>query len=289
LSAPAGKAGATRIIYIKKKGGHGGHHGGAWKVAYADFVTAMMALFMVMWLLAQTDQETRQQLSEYFRTGMFSGATNLTQGGSGVLDRGFLDVNDAEPAIPRTDPGLKMAARKIQEAVAKASKDLKITNLDSHVRIKVTEDGMLIQLVDGGEDLLFDRSSAKLKSNTIEVLKRLGEVLGRLPNALQIHGHTDARMFPKGSGRNNWELSFDRADAARDILEESGLRAGQIAGVFAHGSTVPFNPRDPLAPENRRISILAVRLGTERNIELGQPLEDLPAEKPEKGRRAKPR
>jgi chemotaxis protein MotB len=275
VSAAAGKGGATRIIYIKKKGGHGGgHHGGAWKVAYADFVTAMMALFMVMWLLAQTDQETRQQLSEYFRTGMFSGATNITQGGTGVLERGFLDVAGQEPAIPKTDPGLKMAQRKLEAAVKQAGDDFKIKDLDAHVRIKVTQDGLLVQLVDGGKDLLFDRSSAALKPNTIELLKRLAEILGRIPNALQIHGHTDARMFPKGSGRNNWELSFSRADAARDILEQSGLRTGQVSGVFAHGSTVPFNAADPLAPENRRISILAVRAGAEKNVELGQPVED---------------
>jgi chemotaxis protein MotB len=118
--------------------------------------------------------------------------------------------------------------------------------------------------LDGGQNLLFDSSSAELKPKLVEILSKIAPVLARLSNQIQVHGHTDARPFPAGSNRSNWQLSFERADRARAVLEKSGLRQGQVSGVFAHGATALMKPDEPFAAENRRLSILAVRRGMEK-------------------------
>ncbi|HEY2407777.1 MAG TPA: flagellar motor protein MotB [Polyangiaceae bacterium] len=267
----ASTSGGPRVIIIKKKSkGHAAHHGGAWKVAYADFVTAMMALFMVMWLLAQTDQVTKSELSEYFRTGVFSGAPSVLNGGTGIQNKAFLDtVGDAHTQPEQVS--FERVSLAVRAQLAKmSSEDPKLKDMASQLKVSVTDDGLLIQILDGGKDLLFDLSSAELKPKLVEILAKIAPLLARLDNQIQVHGHTDARPFPAGSGHSNWELSFDRADRARAVLEKNGLRADQISGVFAHGSTSLFNPKDPLAPENRRLSILAVRRGMENVAARGQ-------------------
>lgn len=252
----------ARVIIITKKAKGEAHHGGAWKVAYADFVTAMMALFIVLWLLSQTDQETRQKLSEYFRTGMFSGAPALVMGGSGVSDGAFLDAKGG--VLQFEQQSLLNGAEAVREAVMQAVKNnSELAGLMKDVDIKVTEQGLLIQILDGSQDLLFDLSSAELKPRLKTLLEALAPVLGKLKNQIQVHGHTDARPFPAAAGRSNWELSFDRANNARRSLESHGLRPAQLSGVFAHGSVSPYVPENPLDPRNRRLSILAVRRGAE--------------------------
>ena len=260
-----GSGGGPKVIIIRKKAkGHAAHHGGSWKVAYADFVTAMMALFMVLWLLSQTDQETRQKLSEYFRTGLFAGAPSVLNGGSGVQDRAFFDVVGRSTMQPESSAfeRVALAVRAQMQRIAEENPDLK--QLSSNVKVAVTEDGLLITIVDGGNDLLFDLSSSELKPRLVQLLERLAPILARLDNDIQVHGHTDARPFPKGSVRSNWQLSFERADAARSVLEGAGLRKGQVAGVFAHGDTALHNSKEPFAPENRRLALLAVRRGLEK-------------------------
>ena len=262
-AAPGG--GGPKVIIIKKKAkGHGGHHGGAWKVAYADFVTAMMALFMVMWLLSQTDQETRQKLSEYFRTGMFSGAPSVLNGGSGVQDRAFFDVVGRSSMQPEAAAfeQIALAVRAKMQRTTDENPELK--DLAKNVRVSVTEDGLLITIIDGGKDLMFDSSSSELRPRLVALLEVLAPVLAQLDNQIQVHGHTDARSFPKGSNRTNWQLSFERADNARAVLERSGLRKGQVAGVFAHGDSALINSKEPFAAENRRLALLAVRRGLEK-------------------------
>lgn len=258
----------AKVIIIKKKSKTEAHHGGAWKVAYADFVTAMMALFIVLWLLSQTDQESRQKLSEYFRTGLFSGAPSVVMGGSGVADKGYLDGKDA--VLQLDSRGLKSAAKSVKQALLAAAKNNPglTKQIRKNVRVQVTEEGLLIQILDGGEDLLFDLSSSELKPALVEVLRAVGPALGNLNNELQVHGHTDARPFPEGSSRSNWLLSFERADAARRALEGFGVREGQIAGVFAHADRSLYVPENPEANENRRLAILAVREGA--NLAGGQ-------------------
>jgi chemotaxis protein MotB len=277
--APTGGGGPKVIIIKKKAKGHGGHHGGAWKVAYADFVTAMMALFMVMWLLSQTDQETRQKLSEYFRTGMFSGAPSVLSGGSGLQDRAFFDVVGRSTMQPETAAfeQIALAVRAKMQRTTDENPELK--DLAKNVRVSVTADGLLITIVDGGNDLMFDLSSSELKPKLIALLEKLAPIVGQLDNQIQVHGHTDGRPFPKGSTRSNWQLSFERADNARAVLEASGLRKGQVAGVFAHGNSSLLNAKEPFASENRRLAILAVRRGLETVAAKGsgRKLDTLPA------------
>jgi chemotaxis protein MotB len=252
----------ARIIVITKKVKGGAHHGGAWKVAYADFVTAMMALFMVLWLLSQTDQVTKQKLSEYFRTGMFQGAPSVVMGGSGIQENGFLDTNAG--VLQFEAKTLQTGAESIAEALQDAQKtNSELSGLIKQVDVHLNDQGLMIQIIDGGDDLLFDLSSSELKPKLKQLLALIAPILAKLKNQVQIHGHTDARPFPPGVARTNWDLSYERADAARRALEENGLVPGQVVGVFAHGSSSPFVKDDPFSSRNRRLTILAVRRGTE--------------------------
>jgi chemotaxis protein MotB len=256
------------IIIVKKVKGHAGHHGGAWKVAYADFVTAMMALFIVLWLLSQTDQSSRQRISQYFRTGVLSGSNSVLSGGTGVEDKGFLDVKGTN-AAPTEEQRLKDAEGSIRKqlaAIAANNKDF--AALGGHIQVTVTDFGLLVQIMDGGDDLIFDLSSAELKPALVKVLTELAPILATLDNQLQVHGHTDGRPFPAGSTRSNWSLSFERADRARAVLEKAGVKPGQITGVFAHASNAPL-VKDSMAPSNRRLAILAVRKGFEAALAYG--------------------
>jgi chemotaxis protein MotB len=288
--APSG--GGGKIVIIKKVvKGHAAHHGGAWKVAYADFVTAMMALFMVLWLLSQTDQETRTELSEYFRTGVFSGAPSILNGGSGIQNKAFFDVVGSAHTQPEQVMFERVSLAVRAQLTQMAGEDPQIKQVGEQIKVSVTEEGLLIQILDGGQNLLFDLSSAELKPKLVDILSRIAPVLARLDNQIQVHGHTDARPFPTGSGRSNWQLSFERADRARAVLEKSGLRAGQVSGVFAHGATALMNPDEPFAPENRRLSILAVRRGMEKVAARGQSTDpsDAPKAKPKTDSKAEPK
>jgi chemotaxis protein MotB len=253
-----------RIVF-KKKSGHAAHHGGAWKVAYADFVTAMMALFMVLWLLTQADLKLRQQIAQYFRSpGVLQGGTMLSTEANEARSREpkvvSVDVTivqgDAE------DDFLRGKGRELQEAIERgAAEDPAMAEIKDQVVVQVTDAGLSIQVVDKNKQLLFDLSSAELKPAVVELLKRIAHVLGRMPNPIQVGGHTDARPYPLQASMTNWELSFRRADAARRILEQHGLREGQFARVLAFAEREPIVPSDPMADENRRLSILAVRQG----------------------------
>ena len=259
-----------RVIVITKKSKATAHHGGAWKVAYADFVTAMMALFMVLWLVSQTDEQTRQKLSEYFRTGMFSGAPALVMGGSGVAEHGFLDANGGILQLEQRT--LAQSAEEVKKALLVAEKaDAELANLIKNMDVRVTDEGLLIQIIDGGDGLVFDLSSAELKPKLRQLLEVIAPVLGHLKNKIQVHGHTDARPFPPSSERTNWELSFMRADAARRVIEAHGVALDQIDGVFAHGASSPYVKTDPFDARNRRLAILAVRLGAEDLAARGMP------------------
>jgi chemotaxis protein MotB len=252
--------GGTKIIYIKKKNRHAGHHGGAWKVAYADFVTAMMALFIVLWLLTQSDEASREKIAQYFRTGMLPGGT-LTLGtpaGSNppvainIFPSG--SMGGPNPINRET----RRIAQDIELMMNSIKADPDMQNIPNHLIVKVVDEGTLIELVDGGDNFLYPVASAGLKPNGIKFLQKLAPLLATLRNKIEIHGHTDARPFPGGK-KSNWELSFDRANEARRVLEAAGVPSGKINGVLAHADSSPFNKKDPFAPENRRLSLLILR------------------------------
>ncbi len=260
--AKAGAKDKPKVIVIKKKGGGHGHHGGAWKVAYADFVTAMMALFMVLWLLSQTDENTRAELAHYFRSGVFSGSGHVI--GDAVPSGHGPTVGGGSPRLGEQSR-LEGAATQIEQALDLAVlADPRLAELREQIDVRVQEDGLLIQISDGGDDLLFGLASAELTPTLRQFLESLGPILGSIANELQIHGHTDARPFPVGSDYDNWDLSFRRAEEARHFLEGHGVRDGQIRAVVAHADSDLLYPDAPLDPRNRRLSILAVRLGHEQ-------------------------
>ncbi len=243
--------------YKKVEGGHG-HHGGAWKVAYADFVTAMMALFMVLWLLASTDAQSRKEISNYFRTG--------------ILPEGDLSMGRASQAVPaiieqtsnppsgdaeQTLDGGADAAKQISDKLARLSAiDSGLQNVIKNVHVQVTSEGVVIDTVDEDKGLLFDLASAKLTEPMERFLRAFTPVLVSLDKPIVINGHTDARPYAPGSKLSNWDLSYQRAAAAREILEGSGLPAKAVEGVFARGSTQLYKPDAPLSPQNRRLTFL---------------------------------
>ncbi len=263
---PAAAAQKTRIIYIKKKGGHGGHHGGAWKVAYADFVTAMMALFIVLWLLTQADSKLKSEIAQYFRDpGVMTGGRLIGSSAAEEQARRPKVVTEAEVlesarrAAASEQEVLQAEARRLEKALDREAGDDRLTKaLREQVQIKVTDEGLTIQVIDRGKDLLFDVSSADLKPQLVKLLKTIARALGQLPNPVQIEGHTDSRQYV-ASHRSNWDLSFERADNARRVLENNGLREGQVERVLAYADSDPLVPDRPDADENRRLSIVALR------------------------------
>lgn len=248
---------------IRKKAAHGAHHGGAWKVAYADFVTAMMALFMVLWLLTQADLKLRQNIAQYFRSpGVLAGGAVITPEHNAARSREpkvvSMDVTivqgDAEEQL------LQHQAKEIEKAIERAAlEDPLLAELKDQVIVQVTDAGLSIQVVDKGRLMLFELSSAELKPQVVELLKRVGGILGNLPNPVRVGGHTDSRPYPPQTQMTNWELAFRRADNARRILEANGLRPGQVKLVLSFADSEPLVLDDPLADENRRLSILAER------------------------------
>jgi chemotaxis protein MotB len=253
----------TKVIIIKKKPKHAGHHGGAWKVAYADFVTAMMALFIVLWLLTQSDQASKDRIAQYFRTGMLPGGT-LTLGtpaGSNppIAINIFPSGSQGGPSPQQVTPDRALASE--VEALLKggAGADLDIKELAAHIKIKSTAEGTLIELVDGDDNFMFPVGGAGLKPKAVNMLEKLAPLFSRMKNKLEIHGHTDGRPFDTSAKKSNWDLSFDRANDARRVLEENGVPKGRITAVQAHADSQLLNKKDPLAPENRRLSLLILK------------------------------
>lgn len=249
----------TIIIIKKKKGGHA-HHGGAWKVAYADFVTAMMALFMVLWLLNQTDESERVQISEYFRTGVMSGGEGVLEGG-GLGTSPGADGEKKKSKSADEDFRLSNDAKQIRQRLESAMQgDKALGKLGDNVRVEVTRDGLLISILERDDNsLIFDLASSALKPALETILRELAPALAAMPNAVRIDGHTDANPFSEKSGMTNWALSFQRADRARAVLEANGLPASQVNGVYARAASDPLIADNPRAPQNRRLTILAMR------------------------------
>ncbi len=230
----------TPVIVVRKKRGHGGHHGGAWKVAYADFVTAMMALFIVLWLLA-SDEKVRKAVGGYFQDPTGKGnlmGTTLSGTGDGL-------------ALKRED--MDNLKDKLQQALQQS---VKLERVRQNVQITVTAEGLRIELLEDEKGVFFESGSAKPTPNGEELIIRLAQELGQLPNKVYLEGHTDARPFSGGGDYTNWELSADRANAARRIMQAHGLRPDQVAQIRGYADQRLRLPQDPTHPSNRRISVI---------------------------------
>ena len=239
------------IVVRKKNGGHGGHHGGAWKVAYADFVTAMMALFIVLWIVGQSKQ-VKESIAQYFKDpGAFSENTK----GGGALESQSANFGErlADDYLKRQEEKLKELGDKIMEEMKKTPT---ISDLAKQIKIEITKEGMRIELIEQSDKVFFDVGTAHLKEDATKVLTIIAAELVKIPNHVIIEGHTDARQYQGTNGYTNYELSADRANSARRVLMKNGLpdtRLDQVAGYADKRLRTPQNPLDVV---NRRVSIL---------------------------------
>jgi len=229
------------IIVIKKKGGHGGHHGGAWKVAYADFVTAMMSLFIVLWLMGSSEK-VKKAVAGYFNdpkgTGSLLGTT-MTGTGEAVKEASTDDLEKLKDKL---------------EKEIQARKDLE--KLSKQIEITVTPEGLRIELLEGKNGTFYEIGSAKLSASGQALLSLLASELKTLPNSLLIEGHTDATPYSDDNGYSNWDLSADRANSARRLLQQDGVRTDQVTQVRGYADQMLRVKSNPTDPSNRRISIL---------------------------------
>jgi chemotaxis protein MotB len=228
------------IVVKKKKGGHGGHHGGAWKVAYADFVTAMMALFMVLWLL-NSSQEVQQAVGGYFQDPLGDGKLVGSQmSGAGGGDAIGLKEDDME---------------KLKEKLEQAMKEIpQFQKIKDQVQLIVTGEGLRVELLETDAGTFFESGSPGPTDKAMELLAKLATEIGKLPNKLLIEGHTDAKPF--SGDYSNWELSADRANTARRIMQEHGVRSDQVAQVRGYADQKLRKSAAPDDPSNRRISVI---------------------------------
>lgn len=284
------------IIVVKKiKKGHAGAHGGAWKIAYADFVTAMMAFFLLMWLLGSTSEGDLKGISEFFNTpmkvAMMGGsgagdATSVIKGGGEMLSKATgqqmrggnpdkeISVADARKKVEKEDrKNLKELKSKIEDAISK-SKD--ISKYKDQIKLDITTEGLRIQITDEKNRPMFDSGSAIVKPYMKEILVKITELLNEVNYRIAISGHTDSAKYTMGErGYSNWELSSDRANASRREIVNAGLSENKVIRVVGVGSSIPLLPNDPLDPTNRRISILVLNKNTEESIVNQQTIEDL--------------
>jgi chemotaxis protein MotB len=228
------------IFVIKKKVSHGGHHGGAWKVAYADFVTAMMSLFIVLWLLNTTPQ-VKKAVAGYFNdprsSGKETGTLTLGSGESVSIDKQNVD--------------------KLKEEIEKAIlRQADLTRLSKQIDITVTGEGLKIELIEDRGGTFFESGSPKLSASGVELLNLLSSQLKVLPNRLLIEGHTDAQPYSSDTAYTNWELSSDRANSARRLLQQDGVGPNQISQVRGYADQMLRLPSNPLDPSNRRVSLI---------------------------------
>jgi chemotaxis protein MotB len=287
----ADKALRPIIIVKRKRGGGGGHHGGAWKVAYADFVTAMMAFFMVMWLVAAVSKEQRAAMFEYFKNPSMEQGESVKaapgQAGPGGASTSVIDMGgglDAPMSSPRDEQGLGQPTDTVSEEVAKetaqAAEKKRLESLMDELKeaigksqalepfkdqllLDITPEGLRIQIVDKQNRPMFDLGKAHLKDYTNLILKEVAAYLNTVPNRISISGHTDDKAYLGVRGYTNWELSADRANAARRALLDGGLEQKKIARVVGLASSVLFDKKNAYNPINRRISIIVMTKSAE--------------------------
>jgi chemotaxis protein MotB len=248
---------AAPIIIIKKKQNHGGHHGGAWKVAYADFVTAMMALFIVLWLLSSSEK-VQKAVASYFKdpsgNGKLMGSTMAGLGES---------VNVTKDDMSHLKEKLEQAMKTMPQ----------FKEMKDNVELTITNEGLRVELLETEKGMFFESGNAHPTGRGEELLVRLAAELGKLPNTLLMEGHTDAKPYAGDGAYSNWELSADRANSARRLMQTNGLRPDQVAQVRGFADQHLRTPQDPMNPSNRRISVIVKYLNVSQT-------EDKPVQAP---------
>lgn len=296
---------------IVKKGGHGGHHGGAWKIAYADFTTAMMCFFLCMWLINTASVTTRQAIASYFRKpSIFQEGSGqpLLLGGQGVLSDAYIPPRERDPRKlkepsedqktygetsqdldklyiqeakiePKKHKGptevtglnsqnkqieesrkeikLRIIAQETQRQIERLTNSAAATTKElGKLEMKVEPDGLKIEIMDTDKYSMFDSGSAKIRKDAEPAFRQITDIIRRYPNTLEVYGHTDSQPFPsRTGGYTNWELSADRANAARRLIVAQGYQGDKIQSVTGKASTEPRNPSNPIDPSNRRITL----------------------------------
>ena len=292
------------IVKRVKKAGHGGHPG-AWKIAYADFVTAMMAFFLMMWLIGSTTEGDKKGIAAYFasplRVALLGGETSgdsshVVKGGGEDITRSVGQVRRAETEAERLKPNLRQLREEQARAEAERLKKLqekvetelrsnpRFAEIAAQIKLDMTQEGLRIQIVDAQARPMFDSGSAVVKPYMRDLLHAIGGVLAEVPNRLTIEGHTDAQPYAGGArGYSNWELSTDRANASRRELLAGGLPEDRVLRVLGLAASVPFTHEDPLDPQNRRISLIVLNREAEERI-----LRPAPAAEPATENTAEP-
>jgi len=247
------------ILVIRKKGGHGGHHGGAWKVAYADFVTAMMALFIVLWLM-NTSKPIQVAISGYFKdpsgTGKQTGSSldGSKESGNNLAGSGE-NFQLTKQNMGKLKDQLQNSIRSITD----------LDKLKKNIEMTVTQEGLRIELMESAGGTFFDSGSATLNQSGRELVTLLAVELRKVPNHVSVEGHTDAKPYTGKGSYSNWELSADRANAARRLMQQSGLRGDQVSQVRGFADQRLRTAKDPLDPSNRRVSIIVQYLSSNTN------------------------
>ena len=273
-------------IVIKKVFKKGGHHGGAWKIAFADFATAMMAFFMLMWIMGSTSKMQKAAISEYFKNpSAFEGSAVMPSQAIGegtgstpsiVAFEGAVDMapetsqSESQEQTESTEQSSAAADQSRLESLKDALKEAleeseTLAPYKEQLLIDIVSEGLRIQIVDKENRSMFDSGSAQLKIYTDEILKELSTMINEVPNRISITGHTDGHPLER-SGYTNWELSTERANAARRALVAGGMQADKIGRVVGFADTVPFDQNDPNGPINRRISIIVMNKKTDEAI-----------------------
>lgn len=313
----SGSGDKAPIIVIKKiKKGGGGHHGGAWKVAYADFVTAMMAFFLLMWLLNSTSKEQKEGIAEYFDptptivsqsqsgAGGVMGGLTISPEGARMADTQPMTPSNVAPSQPKksakdmSDAELE-AEKKKREAqqfdnakkqIEDAIQNSDLKNLEKNIKVDMTPEGLRIQIVDQEGASMFPIGSATPFAKTEKLLAKVAGIIATLPNQLSVRGHTDGAPYSEGANYTNWELSSDRANASRRVLLANGIPAAKVANVVGKADTDHYVKTDALDAQNRRISIvllhesLTKEKGTANSMDKTAPATPPPAYRPSQGK-----
>lgn len=274
------------VVYRKRKGHHAAHHGGAWKIAYADFVTAMMAFFMLMWILGATDEDQRKGIADYFTPTMIqmknSGGSNGVMGGRSLRSDDGVAIHAAltgprpasntggggggplEAEVASQDkkahPGNSRAAdqarfRMVARIIAsRLAGDPTLRGLKGQIRFVQVHDGMRIDMIERADFAMFGLGNSVFSPQALALVHSVAAALAATPNRLVVSGHTDSRAYTRG-GANNWTLSTGRADATRRALSAAGVGEARFRRIEGVANTDPYNPVDPSDPRNRRISV----------------------------------